>query len=229
MATTTNYSIFYPIQSDSVAPLHTAFSTLADSVDSAMTTYLKPLVDNIDGYTYTVPDVGSMNAIASPPAGSTAFITADKSRYYRNGSAWVPIYVPWTTYSPLVSTNGTSPITEIAVTDAGKYMVSNNRVYVTVKASFTAAPSAMTAVYVGFPTSLPSSTIVDQFMPIGQGAFNKAGVIYPAHIYHSSTTYCQAMYQSGTTAKNFAKTAKNDAPAAFATGNTFTFSFSYPL
>lgn len=227
---TTNYSIFYPVASDSIAPLHTAFTSLANSVDSALTTHLKPLVDNVDNYNYSVNDVSAMNAIVSPPAGSTAFITATKARYYYDGGAWVLLYLPWTTYTPVLTTNGTTAITGWDLTDKGRYMVINKTVFIQIAVSVTTAQAAgaFTALNVSLPTDVIPSATYNTSLPVGHGAFAKGDDRYPLIAYHVAPGYVKLRYYSGTKAISVATTGGTN-PAAFAVGNSVVLNLSYSL
>lgn len=221
MATTTNYSIYYPVASDSVAPLHTAFSTLATSVDTALTTSLKPLTDGQQANNYVVATVAAMNALTSVPVGSTCYVTAttEYSLYTYNGTAWVPIYKPWQNYTPTAITGFTFTTAE--------YMISGNRVFVNLKLTVTGTPS-FTSLIVSNP--LASRTILDVTNVIGSGIFKSGTSYFNVAALSESTTTTRLLYTKNTPAilANMV-TAGNTNPAAFSTNSTVVVSYSYPL
>lgn len=232
MATTTPYSIYYPIASDSVAPLHTAFSTLADSVNAALTTHVKPLVDGQQSNRYTVASVAAMNALTGMPAGSTAFVTATKASYQYDGTAWVLMYQPWTSFaSTLAMYNGpTTAITTGFTVGTAEYMVANNIVTVQVKLTLAATPASFsTGLYTGLPLS--SRAVLDANAVIGKGTFRKSGtVFYDLNVHHASTDKARILYLNTTPLKNSdMKSTPATNPDAFTAGTVIVFSYSYSL
>jgi len=189
---------------------------------------LKPLTDGIDNYNYSVNDVAAMNAITSPPAGSTAFITSTKARYYYDGTAWVILYQPWTNYTPVMTTNGSSAITGWDLTDKGRYMVIGKTVFVQVGTSLTATPSAFTAINVSLPIDVLPSTTYNANLIIGEGLFVKGADLYPIKVAHVAASYAKLSYHSESKILPLATTA-NKNPAAFATGNSIVLNLAYSL
>lgn len=221
MATTTPYSIYYPIASDSVAPLHTAFSTLADSVNTALTTYVAPLTANQQNGAYTVSSVAAMNALTGMAAGSTAFVTATKASYQYSGTAWVLMYQPWTAYTP-------TAITGITMTTYN-YMVANNMVYV--QAKLTKNTTACTATTFTLSLPITSAAVTDTRMPIGQGIFYDAATTtsFGLVIWHDSTTAARILYANGNPLKVNNINLTSSTPAALTSGDVWTLNFAYPL
>lgn len=221
MATTTPYSIYYPIASDSVAPLHTAFSTLADSVNTALTTYVAPLTANQQNGAYTVSSVAAMNALTGMAAGSTAFVTATKASYQYSGTAWVLMYQPWTAYTP-------TAITGINMTTYN-YMVANNMVYV--QAKLTKNTTACTATTFTLSLPITSAAVTDTRMPIGQGIFYDAATTtsFGLVIWHDSTTAARILYANGNPLKVNNINLTSSTPAALTSGDVWTLNFAYPL
>jgi hypothetical protein len=221
MATTTPYSIYYPIASDSVAPLHTAFSTLADSVNTALTTYVAPLTANQQNGAYTVSSVAAMNALTGMAAGSTAFVTATKASYQYSGTAWVLMYQPWTAYTP-------TAITGVTMTTAN-YMVANNMVYVQAKLTKNATTSTATSLTLSLPVT--SAAVVDTKMPIGQGIFSDTAstTSFGLMVWHDSTTAARVLYANGNPLKINNINLTGSTPAALNNGDYWTLNFAYPL
>jgi len=221
MATTTPYSIYYPIASDSVAPLHTAFSTLADSVNTAMNTYVAPLTASQQNGAYTVASVAAMNALTGMASGSTAFVTATKASYQYSGTAWVLMYQPWTAYSP-------TAITGINITTYN-YMVSNNIVYVQAKLTKNSTASTATSLTLSLP--LTSAAITDTKMPIGKGVFYDIAstTSFDLTVWHDSTTAARILYTNGNPVKINNINLTSSTPATLNTSDTWMLNFSYPL
>ncbi|CAB4148812.1 hypothetical protein UFOVP536_26 [uncultured Caudovirales phage] len=240
MATTTNFGIYYPVQTDSVAPLHTAFSTLANSVESALTTNLKPLSDNNKAYLYKVVSVAEMAALTSPPKGSFCFVDATDAEYYYDGSAWQLLYQPWTDYpstitnANLLTTNGSVAITGGAYTiNTAKYLVVGKMAHVQIQLTFhaTVAPVFTSGLCVALPlTSInPTSS---QMAQIGVAHLTKGTEYYPLTVHHTNTAYAKVRYMGNTAAsavilRMYDMTSA--APVAVAAANVMTFNFSYPL
>lgn len=221
MATTTPYSIYYPIASDSVAPLHTAFSTLADSVNTAFTTYVAPLTASQQNGAYTVASVAAMNALTGMAAGSTAFVTATKASYVYNGTAWVLMYQPWTTYTP-------TAITGITFTTA-TYTVSNNMVTVQAKLTKNATTSTATSLTLSLP--LTSAAVVDSRLPIGNGTFYDVAstTSFDLRVWHDSTTSARILYANGNPLKLTNHNLTSNTPAALQANDYWAVNFTYPL
>lgn len=222
MATTTPYSIYYPIASDSVAPLHTAFSTLADSVNTALNTYVTPLTDKQQNGAYTVATVAAMNAITGMAAGSTAFVTATKASYQYSGTSWVLLYQPWTDYTPTAITGfGFS---------AAKYTVSNNMVTVYAKISRTGVAPTATSLTLALPVT--SAAVTDTRMPIGSGIFYDVAstTSFKLDVWHDTTTAARILYLSGNPLKANNINLTGSTPAPFnTTGDYFAVNFTYQL
>lgn len=226
MATTTNYSIYYPVATDSVAPLHTAFSTLATSVDTALNTNLKPLTDKVQNGSYIAATYAD-RPTSGVGNGATMFVTDTKARYYFDGTAWVLLYQPWTTFTPVLTNGSGVALTNIDLTDDGRYMVSDNVVYVQIAGSFTGAPANFAAMDVSFP--LTSASPVHVSMPIGDGTFIKGADIYPLKVLHTSTSKGLVKYQTTKLTVVNKTSATAGVPAIQANGDTLTFNFSYRL
>jgi hypothetical protein len=221
MATTTNYSIYYPIASDSVAPLQTAFSTLATSVDTAMSTYVAPLTASQQNGAYTVASVAAMNALTGMASGSTCFVTATKASYQYSGTSWVPMYQPWTSYTP-------TAITGITMTSAN-YMISNNMVYVQVKMTKNTTASTATSLILSLP--LTSNSVVDTRMSLGSGVFyDLAGpTSYKLDVWHESSTSARITYLTGNPTKLANHNLTSSTPATLNSGDYWAVNFAYPL
>jgi hypothetical protein len=222
MATTTPYSIYYPIASDSVAPLHTAFSTLADSVNTALNTHVAPLTANQQNGAYTVASVAAMNALTGMAAGSTAFVTATKASYQYSGTAWVLMYQPWTDYTP-------TAITGFGFT-AAKYTVSNNMVTVYAKITrVTGTTPTATTLTLSLPVT--SAAVTDTKMPIGSGVFSDLAstTSFGLMVWHDSTTAARILYANGNPLKVNNINLTGSTPAAFSANDYFAVSFTYPL
>jgi len=239
MATTTNFGIYYPIGTDSVAPLHTAFSTLANSVESALTTNLKPLSDNNKAYLYKVVSVAEMEALTSPPKGSFCFVDATDGEYYYDGSAWQLIYQPWTDYpssitnSNLLTTNGTVAIGGGAYTiNTAKYSVVGKIAHVQIQVTFGSTVPTFTA---GLCVALPLTSInptSSQMAQIGVAHLTKGTEYYPLTLHHANNAYAKVRYMGNTAAsavilRMYDMTSA--APVAVTASNILTFNFSYPL
>jgi len=227
MAITTNYSIYYPVGTDSVAPLHTAFGTLATSVDTALTNNFKPLKDYVQNYSYIAATYADRPVTPTPLNGSTMFVTNTKARYYFDGTVWVLLFQPWTTFTPVL-TDGTNPLTNFNLTDTGRYMVSNNTVHVQIATILTATlPANYTGMYVTFP--LTGGTTLNSSLPIGDGTYVKGADIYTLKVLHNSSSRGFVKYLFNNKLVNVTKTGSAGVPAALANNDTFTFNFSYKL
>jgi hypothetical protein len=226
MAITTNYSIYYPVGTDSVAPLHTAFGTLASSVDTALTNNFKPLKDYVQNYSYIAATYADRPVTPTPLNGSTMFVTNTKARYYFDGTVWVLLYQPWTTFTPVL-TDGTTALTNFTLTDTGRYMVSNNTVYVQIAATLAGAPANFAAMYVNFPVT--GATTLNASLPIGDGTYVKSADIYPLKVLHNSSTRGLVRYQTTKLVPVNKTSASAGVPVIQASGDTITFNFSYKL
>jgi hypothetical protein len=226
MSTTTPepYPIWYPEASDPIAPLHSAFATLADSVYDSFDENLTPIVNRLQTANYSVDTVTAMNALTSVIPGSNAYVIATKSRYSYDGTSWIPVYVPWTTYTPTAVTGFTF--------NTARYTISNNIVNVNIKMTKNSTPT--TGLFTSLQLTLPvsSSSVVDERFPVGLGSFRKDTTIYPLRVFQMTTSSIIAYYENSSPLKfsnvdaNFA--VKNK-PAEVATGNYFTLNFSYAL
>jgi hypothetical protein len=218
------YPIWYPEASDPIAPLHSPFNTLADSVYDSFEENLTPIVDRLQTSNYSVDTVTDMNALTDVIPGSNAYVIATKSRYSYDGTEWVASYVPWTDYSP-------TPITGFTF-NTSRYTISNNIVSVNIKMTKNSTPT--TGLFTSLQVTLPVSSlsIVDTRFPIGVGIFRKGSTLYPLKVVQSGTASAIAYYefsnpvQLGGINANFATTNK---PARVETGNYFNLNFSYSL
>jgi hypothetical protein len=208
--------------------LHTAFSTLATSVDSALNNNLKPLTNKVQNGSYIAatyadrPTTGVAN-------GATMFVTDTKARYYFDGTVWVLIYQPWTTFTPVLANGSGTALTNITVADTGRYMVSDNVVYVQVSATVTGAPANFAAMDISFP--LTSASPLHVSLPIGDGVYVKGADLYPLKVMHTSTSKGLVKYQSKD-AKLVAvnkTSATAGVPIIQANGDIINFNFSYKL
>lgn len=225
MPTTTPapYEIAYPVASDSVAPLHTAFSTLADSVYDNFIEHVSPLIAGLQANVYKTTTVSEVSAIVSPPAGSICFTTADKSQRLFDGTAWKLVYQPWTTYDM-------SGMTEWSGTGSTfKYMVSDNVVYVQAVLVYTAGTFASLVV----PLPISSATPVSTNMPIGKGIFRDGtGTFnyYDLSVVHNSSSNAKVMYVATSPSRLLdMKTAGSTSPAPFSVDDQVILNFSYSL
>lgn len=216
--TTTPYGIAYPTASDSVAPLHTAFSTMADSVNTALNTYVAPLTAGVQNNNYTVASTAAMNALTSVPAGSRAFVTADKSSYIYSGVAWVPLYKPWTTYSPTAITNFTF--------NTAEYMISDNKVTVFIKMTTTGTPTA-NPLTISNPVN--GRAVLDVNNIIGSGTVKNGSNIAPVMVRSSAVGTSTISYASSSTRIADVNATSTTAPISFATGTVVVLNFTYPL
>jgi len=227
MATTTPYSIYYPVASDSVAPLHTAFSTLADSVNTALNTYVAPLTASQQNGSYTVASVAAMNALTGMAIGSTAYVTATKAFYQYSGTAWVLMYQPWTNFTQTMYDGPTTAIAAGFTVNTAEYTVSNNQVTVQTKLTVSGTSLSFTSLYADLP--LTSRAILDSSASIGAGSF-KNSTTYPVNVWSHSTTRVRLLYLNGSPLKNSdLKTTGGTNPAAWPTGSTLTFKYTYSL
>lgn len=220
MATTTPYGIYYPIASDSVAPLHTAFSTLADSVNTAMTDSIGAVVAKQQNAAYTVANDAARIAISSPPTGATCFVTSTKSSYVYSGTAWVPVYVPWASYTPTAITG---------FTVSAKYTISNNMV--TVNATLTKTSTAPVATSLVIALPLSSDTVMSSRMPIGAGTLFDTSLTntYNLSVWPNSTSTARVLYQSGNPVKLNTYNPTSATPVTLATNDVISLNFTYPL
>lgn len=240
MSTTTNFGIYYPEQTDSVAPLHTAFATLANSVESALTTNLKPLSDNNKAYLYKVVSVAEMEALTTPPKGSFCFVDATDGEYYYDGSAWQLMYQPWTDYpsaidnTKLLTTNGVVAIGGGAYTiNTAKYSVVGKIAHVQIQITFhaTSAPTFTAGLCVALPlTSInPTSSQIAQ---IGTAYITRGSDQFPLSVHHVNNAYAQIRYLSNASTSSLVHKAFNmtsAAPITVPAASLMTFNFSYPL
>jgi hypothetical protein len=226
MATTTNYSIFYPVATDNIAPLHTAFSTLATSVDTALSnssTGLTGINNHLQNYQYTVANDSLRAAITGMTAGSRCYVTGTKATWVYNGTAWKLVAQEWSTYTP-------TAITGFAF-NTSRYMVSDGIVTVQIKAT----KNSTTATATTFDISLPltGAAILDSRAPIGQGTFVKvtaSNAMYPLVVNETSTTNARALYSYSTPVKlSNVNPAGTTAPAAIANTDYIVMNFSYEL
>lgn len=196
MATTTNYSIYYPLASDSIAPLNTAFSTLASSVDTALTTNLTPIAGKVQTYLYSVANTTALNALTGMVNGSMAFVatgadgTWEQCIYLGSGDGWKVMNKPWTTY--------THPAITGLTIDISRYRISDGIVTVEFKGTKVAGTSGVpTSTVVTLPTNAPSTSVVHTHMPIGAGTFRSGTTNYDLTAVSTSTTTANVYYKSG--------------------------------
>lgn len=226
MSTTTPepYPIWYPQVTDPIAPLHTAFATLADSVYDAFVDKVTPLINNLETNNYSVDTVTDMNALTSVPPGSRAYVVTTKSEYLYNGTAWIPSYVPWTNYA-------VTPVITGLTFNTARYTVSNNMVTVNIRATKNSTASTFTSLVVDLP--LDSAPILDATFPIGQGVFRKTtGAFYPLVISHNNTETAAVRFQASSPlvlANIDGRASVTNKPAVVANGDEFMLNFSYSL
>ncbi len=226
MATTTNYDIFYPVATDAIAPLHTAFSTLATSVDDALsdpTTGLTGINSHLQNYHYTVANDALRAAITGMTPGSRCFVTGTKGEWVYDGTAWKLMNQPWTAHT----------ITAISgVTfDTAQYCVTGGRVNFQVKLSRTGTIASAQLTLEGLPTS---STILSPYSPIGQGILVRlAGTdtYFPLTVTSNSSTSVKLWYEKGTAAETVGPVnlGSTTAPTTFALNDYVVAEFSYQL
>jgi hypothetical protein len=217
------YPIWYPEASDPIAPLHSAFNTLADSVYDSFEENLTPLSNRLQTANYSVDTVSLMNALTDVIPGSNAYVIATKSRYFYDGTSWIASYIPWTNYTPTAIAGLTF--------NTARYTVSNNIVTVNLKATKASTPAST---FESFSTNLPltSGEVVDNRFPIGKGIFDKGGTLYPLDVVHLSTTGARAYYANSSPLKlgNIdGRSTVTNKPAKLETGNIIMLNFSYSL
>jgi len=227
MATTSPYSIYYPVASDSVAPLHTAFSTLADSVNTALSTHVAPLTASQQNGAYTVASVAAMNALTGMAIGSTAYVTATSAFYQYNGTSWVLMYQPWTGFSLTMYDGPTTAISAGFTVNNSEYMVANNQVTVQVKLTVSGTSLSFTSLYANLP--LTSRAVLEPNASVGAGSFKNSST-YPVNVWSHSTTRVRLLYMNGSPLKNSdLSTSGGTNPAAWPTGSTLVFKYTYSL
>lgn len=85
MATTTPDGIYYPTSTTQIAPLETQFSTLATSVQTALT----------NRKTITVANASALDALSeSTYSGYVATVSGTGSQWYSNGTKWLLANIP---------------------------------------------------------------------------------------------------------------------------------------
>jgi len=85
MATTTPDGIYYPVSTDQIAPLETVFSTLASSVQTALTARK----------TLTVANATALDALSEATySGYLVNVSGTGSMWYSNGTKWILANVP---------------------------------------------------------------------------------------------------------------------------------------
>jgi hypothetical protein len=216
------YEIWYPEASDPIAPLHSAFNTLADSVYDSFEEHVTPLSNRLQTANYSVDTVTDMNALTDVIPGSNAYVIATKARYSYDGTTWTPNYIPWTDYEPTAITGLTF--------NTARYMVTNNIANVNIKATKGTTASTFQSLNISLP--ITSSAIVDDSLPIGNGVFRKGGSYYPLVITHQSVSSARAFYlvSSPTKMGNIdGRSSVSNEPAKVENGNYFLLNFSYPL
>jgi hypothetical protein len=224
MATTPgDYEIYYPLASDEIAPLQAHFSTLATSVSDAFDEFITPLRDGLQTKNYKVDTFSQLVALTGVIQGSRGYVTATKAHYAYNGSSWVPMYVPWTTYAPTAIAGLTF--------DTARYMVSNNMVTVNIEATKGTVASTFTELEISLP--LTSGSVVDAIFPLGQGIFRKGtSAYYPLTVSHRSTSAVAVRFHTSAPvvlSHINGKSTVTNRPAKLETGNKFLLNFSYSL
>jgi len=197
MATTTNYSIYYPLASDSIAPLNTAFSTLASSVDSALTTNLTPIAGKVQTYLYKVTNTAALNALTGMVVGSLAFVetgadgTWEQCIYLGSGDGWKVTNKPWTTY--------THPAITGLTINVSRYRISDGIVNVQFMGTKVAGTSGVpTSTVITLPASAPSTSPAYTWMPVGKGTFTSGTTKYVlTAVSGSTTTSVNVYYENG--------------------------------
>jgi hypothetical protein len=196
MATTTNYSIYYPLASDAIAPLNTAFSTLASSVDTALTTNLTPIAGKVQTYLYSVANTTALNALTGMVNGSMAFVatgadgTWEQCVYLGSGDGWKVMNKPWTTY--------THPAITGLTINTSRYRISDGIVTVQFMGTKVAGTTGVpTSTVVTNPSSAPSTAILHTHMPIGSGTFRSGTTSYDLTAVSTSTTATNIYYKNG--------------------------------
>jgi hypothetical protein len=85
MATTTPDGIYYPISTTQIAPLETQFSTLATSVQTALTARKR----------MTVADTAALDALSEATySGYVVNVTSNGTQWFSNGTKWLLANVP---------------------------------------------------------------------------------------------------------------------------------------
>lgn len=226
MATTTNYNIFYPVATDSIAPLHTAFSTLATSVDTALSdpdTGLTGINSHLENYHYTVANDALRAAITGMTPGSRCFVTGTKGEWVYDGTAWRLMNQPWTNHT-------IGAITGVTF-DTARYCVTGGRVNFQVKLRRTGTIASAALILTDLPAS---STILSAFSPIGQGVLVRlAGTdtYFPLTVTSNSDTSVRFWYEKGTAAETIGgvNLGSTTAPTTFALEDYVVAEFSYQL
>lgn len=226
MATTTNYSIFYPVATDNIAPLHTAFSTLATSVDTALSnssTGLTGINNHLQNYQYTVANDSLRAAITGMTAGSRCYVTGTKGEWVYDGTAWKLMNQPWTNHTITAITGVTF--------DTARYCVTGGRVNFQVKLRRTGTIASASLILQGLPAS---STILSAFSPIGQGVLVRlAGTdtYFPLKVTSHTDTSVRFWYDKGAAPGTIGgvNLGSTTAPTTFAVDDYIVAEFSYQL
>jgi hypothetical protein len=225
MSTTTPepYPIWYPQATDPIAPLHNAFATLADSVYDAFVDKVTPLINGLETKNYSVDTITEMNALTSVVPGSRVYVVTTKSIYTYDGTAWVPSYVPWTSYTPTAITGLTF--------NTARYTISNNMVTVNIRVTKNTTASTFTRLDFSLP--LTSGSVLDASFPLGQGTMRKGTAgFYPLVVHHKGTTEVTARWlgSSPLFAANIdGRPTVTNKPAKLETGNEYMVNFTYSL
>jgi len=80
MATTTPDSVYFPLATDAIAPLHTVFANLASSTQTAL--------NKRQRFTFVWANSAARTAQTGMVAGSTGYQVDTKDEYTYTGSAW---------------------------------------------------------------------------------------------------------------------------------------------
>lgn len=227
MATTTNYGIFYPVATDNIAPLHTAFSNLADSVDDALsntTTGLTGINDHLENYHYTVENDSLRGAITGMTAGSRCYVTGTKTEWIYNGTAWKIQYQPWEDYTPTAVTGFTF--------NTKRYMISNGICTVQIKATANVNTPGVSTFDISLPVT--GATILDSQSQIGSGTFVKvtsSNALYPLIVNSTSASSVRVRYIYAAPAGRLNNFTPNGTAAPVAVSNTdyVVVTFSYEI
>lgn len=227
MPTTTNYGIYYPVATDNIAPLHTAFSTLADTVETALSnssTGLTGINNHLQNYQYTVENDSLRGAITGMTAGSRCYVTGTKSEWIYNGTAWKLQYQPWENYTPTAVTGFTF--------DTKRYMVSNGIVTVQIKATANVNSPGVSTLDISLPVT--GATILDSQAQIGTGTFVKvtsSNALYPLVVNSTSASSARVRYIFAAPAGRLNNFTPNGTAAPVTVSNTdyVVLTFSYEI
>jgi len=227
MPTTTNYGIYYPVATDNIAPLHTAFSNLADTVETALSnssTGLTGINNHLQNYQYTVANDSLRGAITGMTAGSRCYVTGTKSEWIYNGTAWKLQSQPWGDYTPTAVTGFTF--------NTNRYMVSDGIVTVQIKMTANVNTPGVSTLNISLPVT--GAAILDSRAQIGYGTFVKvtsSNALYALTVAQTSTSNAIVRYIYAAPAARLSNFAPNGTAAPVAVSNTdyVVVTFSYEI